>query len=360
MMKKITEIDKNFAASSVCGKEMKLYDAEKEPFKIYGVYKPDKKRGFVRMDPVVANAVNDGVGSLNYHTAGGRVRFKTNSRHIAVKCSFADCWIMPHMPASGSAGFDMYSCGKYLGSFIPPNTCTASEIPDNIKSGYEAAVDLKDEKMRDIIINFPLYNDVLKLYIGIDENAVLEEGDKYPNEKPIVFYGSSITQGGCASRPGNSYQSILSRRLNFDFLNLGFSGSARAEEAMSDYIAGLEMSAFVYDYDHNAPSAEHLKNTHYKMYKKIRAAHPDIPIITAPAPSPCFEDAQERAEIIRQTSERAKSEGDNNIYFIDGIFKSHDSEMMTVDGCHPNDFGMYCMAEAFEKVLKEVMTNENK
>ena len=89
---------------------------------------------------------------------------------------------------------------------------------------------------------------------------------KYRDMKPVLYYGSSITQGGCCSRPGNTYQAVVSRRLNIDFVNLGFSGNARGERAMAEYVAAQPMSAFAFDYDHNAPSVEHLKNTHYDFY----------------------------------------------------------------------------------------------
>ena len=95
----------------------------------------------------------------------------------------------------------------------------------------------------------------------------------------MVFYGHSITQGACATRPGNAYPSILSRKYGFDFINLGFSGSAKGEDAMAEYIASLDMGAFVYDYDHNAPNAEQLLKTHEKMFKTIRKAHPSMPIV---------------------------------------------------------------------------------
>lgn len=113
---------------------------------------------------------------------------------------------------------------------------------------------------------------------------MLKQAPKYAVKKPVVYYGSSITQGACASRPGNCYESILSRRLDCDYINLGFSGSAKGEDAIVDYIIGLDMSVFVMDYDYNAPTPEHLEKTHSKMFKAIRAEHPTLPIIIMPRP----------------------------------------------------------------------------
>ena len=119
---------------------------------------------------------------------------------------------------------------------------------------------------REITINFPLYSSVADLYIGLDETAVLKKSLGYKHKKPIVFYGSSITQGGCASRPGNAYESIISRALQTDYINLGFSGNAKAEDEIAQYIKDLDMSVFIYDYDHNAPNLKHLEDTHQRMF----------------------------------------------------------------------------------------------
>jgi hypothetical protein len=103
------------------------------------------------------------------------------------------------------------------------------------------------------------------LYIGLQEGAKVEGGLKYRSELPVYYYGSSITQGACSSRPGNAYQSIISRRQNLDFVNLGFSGSGRAEEIIANYMAEQKMLAFVCDYDHNAPNPEYLNDTHCRL-----------------------------------------------------------------------------------------------
>ncbi|MBO4983237.1 MAG: hypothetical protein J6D23_04195, partial [Clostridia bacterium] len=177
-------------------------------------------------------------------------------------------------------------------------------------------------------------------------------------KKPIVYYGHSITQGGCASRPGNSYPSIISRKLNMDFINLGFSGSARGEREMAEYIASLDMELFVYDYDHNAPSWEHLQNTHEAMFKIIRKAHPTLPIIMMTSVSMArFHDNQEkRRQIIYQTYKNALKSGDKNVYFWDGDkeFKPY-VECGTVEGCHPNDYGFVGIASSLEPLIRKIL-----
>ena len=206
----------------------------------------------------------------------------------------------------------------------------------------------------------PLYGGVRDLLIGIEADATLTPAPDYKLECPVVYYGSSITQGGCASRPGMSYQAIISRRLGINHLNLGFSGSARGEDTIADYIAGLEMSAFVYDYDHNAPNPTHLELTHGPMFDKIRAAHPDIPIIMVSRPifgSECTDEQIERQEIIRASYDRAIANGDKNVYFVNGndFFMKEMPDLYTVDFVHPNDLGHYYMAKAIFEVLAPAM-----
>lgn len=208
------------------------------------------------------------------------------------------------------------------------------------------------------------YASVDNLYIGVQEGAALLPGDTYRIEKPVVFYGSSITQGGCASRAGNCYEDMLSRRFDFDYINLGFSGNAKGEDAMADYLASLNMSMFVYDYDHNTPTLEHLQNTHDKLFRKVRAAHPDIPVIFMTAPN--F-DANWNAYTARRNQiftnyVRAYEEGDRNVYFVDGErmlgFEGRDA--CTVDGFHPNDLGMYRMAEAVGSAVRGVFEKKDR
>jgi chemotaxis signal transduction protein len=197
------------------------------------------------------------------------------------------------------------------------------------------------------------------------EGASIEEAAPYRVTTPVVYYGSSITQGACASRPGTCYQNIITRRLDCDYVNLGFSGSARAEPEIAEYIAGLTMSLFVYDYDHNAPNPEHLEKTHYAGYKRFREKQPTTPIIMASKPDwdlvNDFSDPEtneKRMKIIENTYLRAKAEGDENVYFINGFTDFYPEDLRgdcTVDGCHPNDLGYHYMAKAFAKIIKDLI-----
>ena len=355
-MKNIYDIDKNFKIeTSLDIKDVVFRDARSAPFRIYGVFFEGDR--FRRMPESVAKSVSDKVEYLHSNTAGGRLRFKTNSPYVALNAKINKPDKMPHFPLTGSVGFDLYlNEGEgdfYYKTFVPPF---------NISSGYESVIWLEGSAMREITVNFPLYSDVTELYIGLAESAELLPPEPYKIDLPVVYYGSSITQGGCASRPGNAYESIVSRAIGCDHINLGFSGSARAEWEISEYISGLDMSAFVFDYDHNAPNIEHLSATHERMFKEIRAAHPDLPIIIMSRPKWRLNaDEKRRLEIIKETYDNALAAGDKNVYFIDGKTLMREClDEGTVDSCHPNDLGFASMAKAVIKVLEEIFCNKCK
>ena len=345
-MTDISKIDKNFAVSSHIEKEdIKFYKAGEGALKVFGVFKEGGI--YRRMPETIAKSVSRGVDHLHVNTAGGRVKFATDSSYIAINAQMHSLGKMSHFALTGSIGFDMYADGLYVKTFVPP-FC--------IEYGYEGVFDFDKKQLREITINFPLYSGVTELYIGLEEGAVIKDAEPYKNKKPVVYYGSSITQGGCASRPGMSYQAIVSQKLNCNYINLGFSGNARAEDEMITYIKNLDMSVFVYDYDHNAPTLEHLEKTHERMFKKIREANPDLPIIMMNRPKYYLTDEEKiRKGIIETTYKNALNAGDKNVYFIDNIALTKlCKDSGTVDNGHPTDFGFASMAEAVIEVLKNI------
>jgi len=344
----IAKIDTNFKIETNIEREnIRFYDAKSEPVRLYGVWHDGEC--YRRVPAEVAKNTNEGVERLATNTAGGRIRFITDSPYVILKVVYPSYSYMSHMPRSGSAGFDMYENEggreRYLKTFIPLAATT-----------FDGVFDFTETKERLITVNFPLYNGVNEVYVGINGDFSIKPAPDYSVSVPIVSYGSSITQGGCASRAGNAYQAIISRRYDADFINLGFSGSAKGEDAMREYVSSLPMSAFILDYDYNAPTEEHLKETHLPFYRAVREAHPDIPIIMMARPE--FYSApkmEARNEIVRETYEYAKKSGDKNVYFISS------SELMalcrdngTVDGCHPTDLGFFSMASAMTKVLDKL------
>ncbi len=351
-MKDIYEIDENFRFNTnIDIPGIHFYDVLNSPFSIHGLIY--ENGAFRRMPEKVAEAVNDGVYGLHTNTAGGRVRFRTDSPYIAIHAEMPDARLMSHCALTGSACFDLYvreEDGKEW--FVE----VYKRKVDN-RGSYEGILYPNGTGVREYTINFPTYSPVSELYIGLDTGAVLESPQPYAVTKPVVYYGSSITQGGCASRSGSTYQSIVSRQLDCDYVNLGFAGSAKGEQVMAEYIAGLDMSVFVCDYDHNAPSVEHLAQTHAPFFQTVRRSHPNIPIVMMSRPLYRLKgDAGPRLEVIRQTYDAARQAGDQNVYLLEGpelMALAGDNGL--VDCAHPNDLGFYSMAMALGKLMKRLL-----
>lgn len=352
---KLDELDKNLKIDCALTRaDTVWYDARKAPFRIYGLDRPeDASLPLHRLPPAVAEATSDGVAALNYHTAGGRVRFATDSPYILLQCITAEpMTCMPHMPFSGSQGFDLYAhteAGEvFQKAFIPPMESLG-------KTEFSGAFDRGSTALTDFTLDLPLYGTCRDLRIGLAAGAALREGRPYPNPLPVVFYGSSITQGGCASRPGSAYPALLSRRFDFDYIDLGFSGNGKGEDAIVDAMAALPMRAFVSDYDHNAPSLAHLQKTLPNLYQKIRASHPSIPFFFLS--SPALQLGMERRDYIFSVYREARLAGDRNCFFIDGadMFRGDFADACTVDGCHPTDLGFFRMYQAVAEYMKLVL-----
>ena len=347
-------VDANFVVDNKIDRTGLVFrNALDAPFSINGVYYEDGM--YRRLPESVAKSVNPGVEERHANTSGGRVRFKTNSKRVAISITYPYIYRAPHFCLTGSAGLDLYvkregDKERYVATFVPPV---------DLKSGYESVKELTGD-MVEVTINMPLYSDVSNLYIGLDEGAELLSPESLLGDAPIVYYGNSITQGACVSRPGNSFAAIASREVGYDFVNLGFSGWARGEDEMAEYIADLKMSIFAYDYDHNAPTVEHLENTHERMFKIIREKNPTLPIIIMTRSSILHpETRKRRIEVIRRSYENALAAGDENVYFIDGRTLFPDFvDAATVEGIHSNDLGHTFKAIAIAKVLREIIAKK--
>lgn len=345
----ISKIDKNMTASKTIDKEgFDFYDIDEAPFRIYGVYRDGEK--YRRLPPEVASTVNEGVLWLHANTAGGRIRFKTNSKRIAFLI-----WGDGGLPTENGSyldkgSIDVYADGRFMGI-----TRGGNDFPHKY---YEAVVGEHAESRERLITAYmPNYGEIHKVLIGIEKGSTLSAAPDYKYEKPVLFYGSSITQGGCASRPGLSYESMIERAADMNYINLGFSGRAHGEQTMANYINGLDISVLVMDYDHNARDPEDLLNTHEPFYKTVRAAHPELPIIMISMPKYDLTARDyKRYLVIKRTYDNAISAGDKNVYLIFGkdLLEGIESEGLC-DGCHPNDLGFKAMANGILPVILKAM-----
>ncbi len=339
-------VDKNMIFESRLNVDGLVYrNYLQKPFRLHGLVLENGK--CIRLPESVARATSDNVYDMYQTSTGGRLRFVSDSPYVAIRAALSREERIPNMTAIGTLGFDLYADGEYAGSFVPSMT----------ESTYEAIVRLPERRNRSFMIHFPLYSNIDSLEIGLAEDASLCAPEEYAVKNPIVFYGSSITNGACASRPGMAYPAQVSRFLNADHYNLGFGGSARGETPMAEYIASLDMSVFVLDYDHNAYDPDYLLRTHEPFYKIIREKNPDLPILMITAPKVKRNESwQRRYEIIKNTYENAVRAGDKNVYFLDGAEPLRAIGLdYFVDGTHPSDLGFYMMAKAVADILRPLL-----
>ena len=365
----ISKIDKNFAASQVDENGFRFVDVTEGAVELEGLpWFEENGRAFYRLPKTLTkDDVNEGALYLANHTSGVSVRFRTDSPEIMLRAKPAFCSEFGHMARTASSfdSFRRQPGGVYLynSTLIPAGRVELGKVEKETEDLSGLVGVSSDREVSDWIINFPLYGGVEKVELGFKADSVLLPPVPRKVKDPVLFYGSSITQGGCASRPGNNYSAMLCREVDAPQINLGFSGCGRGEKAVAEAIASLKLSAFVMDYDHNAPDAEYLEATHEKFFKTIREKQPELPVIMLSKPDFQYVHKRDaandalRREVIKRTYANAVAAGDKNVYFIDGetLFGTEHRDLCTVDRCHPNDLGFYRMFCGVLPVLKKVL-----
>lgn len=330
---------------------MKTYSLFDRPLQVSGVPFFEEKKALIRLpDEVLEQLPN--LNRLGRRCPGARLAFKTDSPSFTVKVALktlkVDIGMSIYSAQSAQVMLGERQNARYLGVVNPPNYDTKV-----FSKTFQ-----KSDQPEQVTVYFPRNEQIENIEISVEDDATVTAPTPYKYEKPVVFYGSSITEGGCACNTINAYNAILSRWLDFDYINMGFSGSAKGEMAMADYISTFDMGVFVYDYDHNAPTVEHLEATHKPFFDRIRQAHPDIPILMLTRPAEVYTQGMKaRREVVKATYEAARAAGDENVYFIDGetYFGDTDRNLCTVDGTHPNDLGFYRMASTIRPVMEQLL-----
>lgn len=292
---------------------------------------------------------------LGRHSAGLAVRFRSNSTCIAARWEVRDNRSMNHMTPTGIKGLDLYCLqdGEWIfaGSGRPQGKVNKATIVKNM---------LPQE--REYLLYLSLYDGVTSLAIGVDSLSEirLPAIDLPRREKPIVFYGTSILQGGCASRPGMAHTNILERRLNRECINLGFSGNALLDLEIAHLMASVDASMFVLDFVPNA-TVEQMRERADEFYSIIRRKHPDTPILFiedpifthSPFDTRIAKEVKDKNETLNAIFQSLKQRGEKNIYFLSSRdIIGHDGEA-TVDGIHFTDLGFMRYAEVLYPILKK-------
>jgi hypothetical protein len=317
----------------------------------------DTERYFDRLPARAKGVVPPNVWGLSRHSSGMCVRFETDATKISARYTvLSPSLAMPHMPATGVSGLDIYAQDgegrwRWLGVTRPAGGPTQkADLAKDIIPGRRA-----------YMVYLPLYNGVESLEIGVPKQAAFKPLPPR-TAKPIVFYGTSITHGGCASRTGMAYPAILGRRLDRPTINLGFSGSGRMDPPVVDLLAELDPAIYVIDTLPNMDGKTVALRAE-PLVRRIRQSRPDTPIVLVEdraftnAPwiqgKPEFHAANRAA--LRQAYEKLVASGVKGLYYVKGDHLLGDDGEAAVDGSHPSDLGMVRMADALEPVLRPLL-----
>jgi hypothetical protein len=321
---------------------------------VYGLPGFNEDKPVLRRLPLrLKDTLRPPVWDLAQDPSGGRIRFRTDSTRIGIVAQNPGFSNMHHMASVGENGFDLYVGRVYMSSAWPDSS---GKITKEWQVGQE-------RQMREITLYLPLYKPVTIEELTFDAKAQVERATPYAIAKPIVYYGSSITQGGCASNPGGSCQAILERRLDADFINLGFSGNGLGEPALAQAICELDPSCIVLDFWGN-PSAEQYAAALPGFVDILRKKWPQMPIlVTSPFYFPAeanggdaAREASAKRRAAREFVEQRRKQGDRWIAFVDGL-KMLDKTQTAglVDGVHCNSLGFYFNAQGLEPFLRKAL-----
>jgi len=316
----------------------------------------ERNRWFDRFPAKAEDKVTKAVWNLSRHSAGMMVRFKTDATTIRAKWKLLSARLgMPHMPPSGVSGLDLYARDakgqwRWAAATKPNKQAMEAALLSGIAPG-----------MREYALYLPLYNGTESLEIGVPKGAKFES--LAPRKaKPLVFYGTSITHGACASRPGLAHPAILGRRLDMPVINIGFSGNGRMHKEVGELMAELDAACYVIDCLPNLQPAAVTERC-VPLVKQLRKARPNTPIVLVedrrfanswilPAKSKFHDDNQ---AALRKAYKELQAAGVKKLHYLSGDLLLGDDTEGTTDGSHPNDLGFLRQADAFEPVLRQAL-----
>lgn len=327
------------------GLEGKAWDDTKNPYQRF----PDKAEGVVR----------DPVWSLSQHSAGIAVRFATDSPVLHARWTLTSSRLaMPHMAATGVSGLDLYiktaDGWRWVKTPQPKAQTNVATLARDLPDGQQQ-----------FLLYLPLYNGVTSLEIGLAPTANLASV-RYEGEraKPMVFWGTSITQGACASRPGMVHTAILGRRLDRPVVNLGFSGNGRMEPEVAQLLTEIDASVYIIDCCPNLAGEQVAERTE-PLVDILRSKHPETPILLVE--DRIYADAfivparrtrnEGNQAALRDAYHRLRKRGVKHLYYLEGDKLLGADGEDTVDGSHPTDLGFVRQADAFQAVLKPILTD---
>ncbi|MDP6445609.1 MAG: SGNH/GDSL hydrolase family protein [Pirellulaceae bacterium] len=340
--------DKDKTADGVSWYDIRLLEVEGQGWK-------ETKAPFDRLPATAEKEVRAAVWNLSRHSAGICARFSTSATEISARWTLTSSRLaMPHMAATGVSGLDLYvkheGKWRWLATGFPREQSNVAKLISGIPRGK-----------REYLLYLPLYNGVSSVEIGLPEKDAMETAPSRGDAKPIVFYGTSITQGGCASRPGMVHTAILGRWLDRPVINLGFSGNGRMEAELARLMAQLDAAVYVIDCLPNI-NAKDVGSRTEPLIKILRAARPDTPILLVEDRNYTDSFLVTGKRVRNETSQQAlravfeKLTGDDaNLHYLRGGHLLGDDNEGTVDSSHPTDLGFLRQAAAFRVALEPLL-----
>lgn len=321
---------------------------EADQFPLLGKVSEETETRYERLPACLKERCRPPLWNLGKNSSGLAIRFRTNSKAISAKWEVAGDNHMNHMTDTGIKGVDLYAWEKDHWQPVKAGLPTG-------KTNERVIISNMTPQEREYMMFLPLYDGVISLSIGIDSTACIQNPAlPYPDTThPILVYGTSITQGGCASRPGMSYTNILARKLNREVINLGFSGNGQLDYEIAELMATRrDASMFILDFIPNVNTTQLTEKTE-TFFNILRKANPDTPILfveTIIFPHSFYdkktcEAITEKNRLLKEEYEKIKREGDKNVYYLTGDDLTGNDGEATVDGIHLTDTGFARMAE---------------
>ena len=328
-------------------------------FPLIGKGFADTQNRYERLPVRLKGKTRPAVWSLSKNCAGLAIRFRTNSPVIGAKWELTGNVTMSHFAPTGVKGLDLYCLKNGKWQFVNvarPSGKTNKTVIINHMEGTDM----------EYMLYLPLYDGLVNLEIGVDSTATIgnPQVDSPRKDKPVVFYGTSTTQGGCASRAGMSYPNLLSRMLDRQIINLGFSGNGQLDLEVAEVMAEIDASCFVIDCISNV-TEEQMNEKYIRFLEIIREKRPDVPVLLVENnhfPHMYFDQTifalvQQKNETLKRIYAEQKKKGDSNIYYLKSDKLIGNDFEPTVDGAHLTDLGFLRMAENMYPVIRKLINS---
>lgn len=326
-------------------------------FPLSGKISNDTETRYERLPAKLKDVSRPPVWGLGKNTAGLAVRFRSDSRQIAVKWEVLTDRKMNHMAPTGTKGLDLYclenGAWTYVNTAIPTGKTSEATIISNM-----------ERKERELMLYLPLYDGVISIEIGIDSSAFIGQPKiNLPEQsKPVVAYGTSILQGGCASRPGMAHTNILSRKLNREVINLGFSGNGQLDYEIAELMAECDASLYILDFMPNVSVAQ-INDRTEKFFRILRNKRPNTPIVFIENPmyprakydQKVQKTVREKNEALHAVFNELKAKKEKNIWLIPSAGMIGTDGEGTVDGTHFTDLGFMRYAEYLYPKIQKII-----